>query len=83
LPRLFATRCPQQKIFQDKFALASRKRPTANLACDFAVSALRSGFGSDDLIKRLAAGALEKRISHGSSPRCAPTPRNPSQTIHF
>ena len=67
LPRLFATRCPQQKIFQDKFALASRKRPTANSACDFAVSALRSGFGSDDLIKRLAVWALEKRFCRESS----------------
>ena len=52
---------------QDKFVIAGSKRRTANQAFDFAVAGFRSGFCFDNLIKRLAVGALEKRISHGSS----------------
>ena len=60
MPRLSATRFPQKKIFQDELPIAGRKRSTANPARYFTVNArLRSGFGFDDLIKRVAMGALE------------------------
>jgi hypothetical protein len=63
LPRpFFAIRRPQREILQDKFVIAGSKRRTANQAFDFAVAGFRSGFGFDNLIKRVAGGALEKRI---------------------
>jgi hypothetical protein len=70
---MFATRGPQQKIFQDKFAIAAGKRRSANSAFDLAVPGFGSGFGSDNLIKRVAVGALEKWNSHGSSHGVPPT----------
>jgi hypothetical protein len=65
----------QQKIFKDKFAVTSSKRRTANPARYFAATGRRSGFGFDDLIKRIAAGALEKlyprRSGHDARPQLA------------
>ena len=67
LPNLFTAGLAQQKIFQDKFAVASSKRRTANPARYFAVTGgLRSGFGSNDLIKGVAVRALKKLYPRGS-----------------
>ena len=77
LPLLLATRFPQQKIPQDEFPIAGSKRRTANSARYFVVTALRSGFGSDDLIKRACgqhrqtAGADGRASSGSRAPRCA------------
>ncbi len=73
LPNLLTASLAQQKIFQDKFAVTSSKRRTANPACYFPVTGgLWSGFGFDDLIKGIAVRALEKsdrlRSSHDQSP---------------
>jgi hypothetical protein len=43
-----------------------RVRSAANPALYFAATTLGSGFGSDNLIKRVAGWAFEKRKSHGS-----------------
>ena len=72
LPRLSATGFPQQKILQDELAVAGSKRRTADRAPQFAVAGLRSGLGSDHLIKRAAAWAreeLHRRSGHDASPR--------------
>ena len=63
LPRLFTTCCPQQ--IRDKFAVGIKRR-TVGAAGDLPIGGrFRSGFASDNLIKRVAVGALEKRISTG------------------
>ena len=66
MPNLFTAGLAQQKIFQDKFAVASSKGGTANPARYFAVTGgLRSGFGSNDLIKGVAVRALKKLYPRG------------------
>ena len=53
--RFFARRCPQQKIFQSKFAVAGSKRPTADATGDILIGGrFRSRFDADNLIKRVA-----------------------------
>ena len=48
LPRLFTTCCPQEKIFQDKFAVVGIERRTAGAAGDIMIGGrFRSGFNSD------------------------------------
>jgi hypothetical protein len=54
-----ATRFPQKEILQDELAIAGGKRSAANSARYITVNGLWSGFGFDDLIKRVAMGALE------------------------
>jgi hypothetical protein len=57
---LLATRFPQKEILQDELPIAGGKRSTANPARYFTVNArLQSGFGFDDLIKRIATGHLK------------------------
>jgi hypothetical protein len=58
-PHLLATRFPQKEILQDELAIAGGKRSAANSARYITVNGLWSGFGFDDLIKRVAMGALE------------------------
>ena len=78
LPHQSATRCAQQKIFQDKFAGSGSKRRTANPARYFAVNSFRSGFG-DHLIKRVAAWALEKLYPRGSGHDAPPKTKRVNQ----
>jgi hypothetical protein len=54
-----AARFPQKKIFQDELPIAGRKWSTANPARYITVNGFRSSFGFDDLIMRVAMGALE------------------------
>jgi hypothetical protein len=66
LPRpFFAIRFPQQEILQDKFVIAGSKRRTANQAFEFAVAGFWSDFGFDNLIKRVAVGALKNGFLMG------------------
>jgi hypothetical protein len=69
-PHLSAARFPQKKILQDGFPIAGRKRPTAIATRDITVNGLRSGFGFDHLIKRVAMWAF-KGFDHNMPP--APT----------
>jgi hypothetical protein len=59
---LLAARFAQQKILQDVFTIAGSRRRTADSARYFAVTALRSCFGSDDLIKRVASYAIQNGL---------------------
>jgi hypothetical protein len=76
-----AARFPQKKIFQDELPIAGRKRSTANPARYFTVNGFRSGFGFDDLIKRVAMGALEMDC-RGSDHDMSPCP-DVSDAIYF
>ena len=81
-PHLLAIRFPQKKLFQDEFPIAGRKQSTANPARYLTVNArLRSGFGFDDLIKRVAMGALEIDC-RGSDHDMSPCP-DVSDAIYF
>jgi hypothetical protein len=75
-PHLWATRFPQKKIFQDELPIAGRKRSTANT-----VNGFRSSFGFDDLIMRVAMGALEMDC-RGSDHDMSPCP-DVSDAIYF
>jgi hypothetical protein len=58
LPRLFATCCPQQKIFQDKFTVVGIKRRTAGAAGELSIGdRFRSSLYFDELIKRVTVRA--------------------------
>jgi len=73
LPNLLAAGLAQQKIFQDEFAVASSKGRTANPARYYAVTGgLRSGFGSNDLIKGVAVRALKNSTLVGLAMTRAP-----------
>ncbi len=73
LPNLLAASLTQQKIFQDKFAVTSSKRRTANPARYFAVTGgLWSGFGFDDLIKGVAVRAFKNSTLVGLAITRAP-----------
>jgi hypothetical protein len=52
-------RFPQQKVLENEASLPTRKRRTTSLARYLLINGLRSGFGSDDLIKRVAVRAVE------------------------
>jgi hypothetical protein len=52
-------RFPQKEILQDELPIAGGKRSAANSARYITVNGLWSGFGFDDLIKRVAMRALE------------------------
>ena len=70
LPFLAANRLPQQKIFEDEFPFASRKRSTAATAGDPPIDSLWPSFDFDDLIERVAIRAIDKcrLIAHAQSP---------------
>jgi hypothetical protein len=74
-PHLSATRFPQKKILQDEFPITRRKRSTANATRDITVNGLRSGFGFDHLIKRVAMWAL-KMECRGFDHDMPPAPTN-------
>jgi hypothetical protein len=76
-----AARFPQKKIFQDELPIAGRKRSTANPARYFTVNGFRSSFGFDDLIMRVAMGALEMDC-RGSDHDMSPCP-DVSDAIYF
>ena len=59
-------RFPQQKVFQDELPFAGNEWSTANTACYFESDGLRPRFGFDDLVKRVAAWAAEKRRCVGT-----------------
>jgi len=80
-PHLLATRFPQKKIFQDELPIAGRKRSTANPARYITVNGFRSSFGFDDLIMRVAMGALEMDC-RGSDHDMSPCP-DVSDAIYF
>jgi hypothetical protein len=80
-PHLLAGRFPQKKIFQNELPIAGRKRFAANPARYFTVNArLRSGFGFDDLIKRVAMWAL-KMDCRGSDHDMSPARTYPMLSI--
>ena len=73
LPHLLTAGLAQQKIFKNEFAVTSSKRRTTNPARYFAVTGgLRSGFGSNDLIKSVAVRALKKLYPCGSGHNARP-----------
>jgi hypothetical protein len=79
-PHLSATRFPQEKILQGEFPIAGRKRSTANATRDITVNGLRSGFGFDHLIKRVATWAL-KMECRGFDHVCPPFPDESMRSI--
>jgi hypothetical protein len=70
LPFFAANRLPQQKIFEDKFPFASRKRSTAGTAGDPPIDSSWPSFDFDDLIEPVAIRAIDKcrLIAHAQSP---------------
>ena len=80
MPHLLAARIPQKKIFQDELPIAGGKRSAANSARYITVNGLRSGFGFDDLMKRVAMRALEMDC-RGSDHDMSPCPEYPMLSI--
>jgi hypothetical protein len=76
-----ATRFPQKEILQDELPIAGGKRSAANSARYITVNGLWSGFGFDDLIKRVAMWALEMDC-RGSDHDMSPCP-DVSDAIYF
>ena len=61
-------RFPQQEVFQNELPFAGSEWSIANTACYFESDGLRPRFGFDDLVKRVAAWAAEKRRCVGTRP---------------
>jgi hypothetical protein len=59
-------RFPQQKVFQDHLPFAGSEWSTTNTACYFGSDFLWPRLSFDDLVKRVAAWAAEKRSCIGT-----------------
>jgi hypothetical protein len=58
-PRIWPRRFPQKKIFEPEFAFVGGDRRVASMACDPTINGHQPRFRFNDVIKGLAARAIE------------------------
>jgi hypothetical protein len=74
---------PQQKILQDELAFTPFQRRAAAAARYLPVNCLRTGFSFNDLIKRVAVGAMEENWFTCCDGTVAPISLQETSRPHF